>query len=91
MVAAGLVDLFYSSGSLFDYIIVGVQNGAQYSVLMYEIEGSRPKATPAHTFSGTGTLKKVCYLCPTTEYFTPNYYAFTSYAVELGIGPDFPY
>ena len=86
-----LVDLFYSSGNLFDYIIVGVQNGPQYSVLMYEIEGSRPKATPAHTFSGTGTLKKVCYLCPTTEYFTPNYYAFTNYAVLYGMGPDFPY
>lgn len=86
-----LVDLFYSSGSLFDYIIVGVQNGAQYSVLMYEIEGSRPKATPAHTFSGTGTLKKVCYVRPTTAYSTPNYYAFTEYAALYGMGPDFPY
>ena len=86
-----LYNIFYSSGSLFDYVIVGIQNGNEYTVQMYNIEGGRPFGEPVHTFNGTGTLKKVCYVCPTPAYFNPNYYAFTSYAVELGIGPDFPY
>jgi len=46
---------------------------------------------PVHTFNGTGTLKKVCYVCPTPAYFNPNYYAFTEYATLYGMGPDICY
>ena len=57
-----LSNLFY--GSEFDFIVVGVQNGGQYTVAMYKIAGGQPAGSPVHTFTGTGEVKKVCYVIP---------------------------
>ena len=84
-----MADLFY--GSSFDYIVIGTQNGDEYTLLMYKITGGQPSGKPVHTVTGTGILKKVCYACPLRDYASPNYYAFTKYAELYGMGPDFPY
>lgn len=77
-------NLFY--GYDFDYLVIGVQSGEKYTAVMYEVGGGQPSGEPKHTFSGTGTLKKICYAVPMTEYM-PNYYAFAySWAA-----PTFPY
>lgn len=57
-----LSNLFY--GREFDFIVVGVQNGDKYIAAMYEIAGGQPSGTPKHTFTGTGEVKKVCYVIP---------------------------
>lgn len=31
---------------------------------MYGIAGGQPAGTPVHTFTGTGEVKKVCYVIP---------------------------
>ena len=84
-----MADLFY--GSSFDYIVIGIQNGDEYTLSMYKIAGGQPSGKPVHTVTGTGILKKVCYACPLQDYASPNYYAFTKYAELYGMGPDFPY
>ena len=80
-----LYDIFYSYS--FDYIVIGIQNGDTYTVQMYNIEGSRPSGEPVHSFSGTGILQKICYVCPTSSYFMPNYYSF----LYSDMGPDICY
>lgn len=82
-------NLFYASE--FDYIIIGVQNGDTYTVVMYTIQGGQPYGEPLHRFSGTGILKKICYAIPLERGAMPNYYAFTQYAELYGMGPTFPY
>lgn len=57
-----LSNLFY--GEEFDFIVVGVQNGDKYTMAMYGIAGGQPAGTPVHTFTGTGEVKKVCYVIP---------------------------
>ena len=76
-----MADLFY--GSSFDYIVIGIQNGDEYTLSMYKIAGGQPSGKPVHTLTGTGILKKVCYACPLQD--------FTKYAELYGMGPDFPY
>ena len=70
----------------FDFIVVGVQNGDNYTVAMYKIAGGQPSGSPIHTFTGTGELKKVCYVIPynSTSF---NYNPFARYSSA----PDFPY
>lgn len=81
---AYMANLFYESN--FDYLVVGVQNGNAYSVAMYKIEGGRLTEAPKHTFTGTGTLKKICYAIP-MDSDMPNFYAF----IYDWAAPTFPY
>lgn len=83
-----LSDLYFSS--LFDYLLIGVQNGNEYALCMYQIKGGQTLGGPEHLVEGEGKLKKVRYISQSDMYL-PNYYAFTDYAVTLGMGPDFPY
>lgn len=92
-VAAGeeivfLSDIYFQTE--FDYIVVGTQNGDNYTLYMYEIQGGQPYGSPVHVVKGKGFLKQVRYVSQ-SSISSPNYYAFTDYAIELGMGPDFPY
>ena len=42
-----MADLFY--GSSFDYIVIGIQNGDEYTLSMYKIAGGQPSGKPVHT------------------------------------------
>lgn len=83
-----LVDLYFSSS--FDYLVIGLQNGNEYVLYMYQIEGGQPYGAPEHIIQGEGKVKKVRYVSQ-SDLFMPNYYAFTDYAAMYGMGPDFPY
>lgn len=78
--------LFYSY--TFDYLVIGVQSGEKYTVVMYEIKAGVPLGEPKHTFSGTGILKKVCYATTTSDGFEPNSLVFSYPDIS---SPTFPY
>ncbi len=81
-------NLFYEAA--FDYLVIGVQNGGKYTVVMYEMQGGQPFGEPKHTFEGTGILKKLCYAVPMSDYspMSPNLYAFL---YPDSMSPTFPY
>lgn len=79
-----MANLFY--GSAFDYLVMGVQNGNRYTVVMYEMQSGVLAGEPVHTFGGTGSLKKICYAVPLSV-DSPNFYPF----IYDWASPDFPY
>lgn len=79
-----LSNLFFSRE--FDFMVVGVQDGDQYTVAMYKFEGGQPVGNPVHSFAGTGEVKKVCYVIPYNS-SSVNYGPFSS----APTAPEFPY
>lgn len=67
-----VADQFWSS--TFDNIIVGTQNGNNYKLYFYEVNGGAPIGDPIKTAEGTGTVKKVRYINPTVSMFSITYY-----------------
>ena len=57
----------------FDYFIIGTQNGQNYKLYFYEINGGAPIGSPIQIVEGQGTVKKVRYMNPT---FSDNYWRF---------------
>lgn len=85
-----LSDIFFAEE--FDYIVIGTQNNDVYTLYMYKIKGGHPYGSPVHTIKGTGKLKNVRYVSQAPSWHgSPNYYAFTEYAVTYGMKPDYPY
>lgn len=55
--------LYEANGNaVFDYLVIGSQNGSKYTLYMYETLGGVPNGTPVRVIEGEGKLKSVRYL-----------------------------
>lgn len=60
---------FIDTSLNFDYVVVGMQKGNDYTVYMYNIQGGQPYGEPVAVFSGKGKLRSVRYVSQVTGIF----------------------
>jgi len=70
-----------TSGTPFNYLIVGTQSGNNYKLYLYETNGGAPVGKPVKTVEGTGKVCKVRYLNSTSSLYMKYgfFYAFSAY------------
>ena len=77
--------LFGDTSLNFDNIVVGTQEGDNYTVYLYNIRGRQPYGEPITVFSGEGKLRSVRYVCQAAVNMT------AMLGPMYGFGPCFPY
>ena len=77
--------LFGDTSLNFDNIVVGTQEGDNYTVYLYNIRGGQPYGEPITVFSGEGKLRSVRYVCQAAVDMT------AMLGPMYGFGPCFPY
>ena len=70
-----------TTGTPFNYLIVGTQSGNTYKLYVYDTNGGAPVGQPIKVVQGTGKVRKVRYLNSTSSLYMKYgfYYSFSAY------------
>ena len=70
-----------TTGTPFNYLIVGTQSGNTYKLYVYDTNGGAPVGQPIKVVQGTGKVRKVRYLNSTSSLYMMYgfYYSFSAY------------